>query len=161
METCVNLNDLNKWFGSFQVLDSINLSISTGEKVVICGPSGSGKSTLIRCVNALEPFQSGSVTVCGISVEKNGRNATEIQRRVGMVFQQFNLFPHLSVLKNCTLAPCRVLGLSGDEAESKAMHYLERVRIPEQASKYPADLSGGQQQRVAIARALTMEPELM
>ena len=161
METCVNLTDLNKWFGSFQVLDSINLSISTAEKVVICGPSGSGKSTLIRCVNALEPFQSGSVNVCGISVEKNGRNATDIQRRVGMVFQQFNLFPHLSVLKNCTLAPCRVLGLSDDEAEAKAMHYLERVRIPEQASKYPADLSGGQQQRVAIARALTMEPELM
>ena len=105
METCVNLNDLNKWFGSFQVLDSINLSISTAEKVVICGPSGSGKSTLIRCVNALEPFQSGSVNVCGIGVEKNGRNATDIQRRVGMVFQQFNLFPHLSVLKNCTLSP--------------------------------------------------------
>ena len=161
METCVKLDDLNKWFGSFQVLDSINLSISKGEKVVICGPSGSGKSTLIRCVNALEPFQSGAVNVCGISVEKNGRNATDIQRRVGMVFQQFNLFPHLSVLKNCTLAPCRVLGLSDDEAEAKAMHYLERVRIPEQASKYPADLSGGQQQRVAIARALTMEPELM
>ncbi len=146
METCINLNDLNKWFGTFQVLDSINLSISTAEKVVICGPSGSGKSTLIRCVNALEPFQSGSVNVCGISVEKNGRNATDIQRRVGMVFQQFNLFPHLSVLKNCTLAPCRVLGLSDDEAGAKAMHYLERVRIPEQASKYPADLSGGQQQ---------------
>ena len=161
MDTCVNLTDLNKWFGSFQVLDSINLSISIREKVVICGPSGSGKSTLIRCVNALEPFQSGSVNVCGISVEKNGINATDIQRRVGMVFQQFNLFPHLSVLKNCTLAPCRVLGLSDVEAESKAMHYLERVRIPEQASKYPADLSGGQQQRVAIARALTMEPELM
>ena len=133
-----------------------------GESRLLAGiPSGSGKSTLIRCVNALEPFQSGSVNVCGISVEKNGRNATDIQRRVGMVFQQFNLFPHLSVLKNCTLAPCRVLGLSDDEAEAKAMHYLERVRIPEQASKYPADLSGGQQQRVAIARALTMEPELM
>ena len=133
MESCVSLSDLNKWFGSFQVLDSINLSISTGEKVVICGPSGSGKSTLIRCVNALEPFQSGSVNVCGISVEKNGKNATDIQRRVGMVFQQFNLFPHLSVLYNCTLATCRVLGLSVVEAESKAMHYLERVRIPEQA----------------------------
>ena len=116
MQICVNLNDLNKWFGSFQVLDSINLSISKGEKVVICGPSGSGKSTLIRCVNALETFESGSVTVCGISVEKSGRNATDIQRRVGMVFQQFNLFPHLSVLKNCTLAPCRVLGLSDKEA---------------------------------------------
>ena len=120
METCVKLSELNKWFGSFQVLDSINLSISKGEKVVICGPSGSGKSTLIRCVNALETFESGSVTVCGISVEKSGRNATDIQRRVGMVFQQFNLFPHLSVLKNCTLAPCRVLGFSDDEAESKA-----------------------------------------
>lgn len=161
MKSCVNLEALNKWFGTFQVLNSINLSITSGEKVVICGPSGSGKSTLIRCINALEPFQEGSATVCDINVEKSGKNATDIQQKVGMVFQQFNLFPHLSVLDNCTLAPCRVLGLSKEEAESRAMNYLERVKIPEQASKYPADISGGQQQRVAIARALTMEPELM
>ena len=139
----------------------VEFVLERGEILGIVGESGSGKSTWIRCINRLEAHQKGTIIVDGVELTNDLRNIEKIRSEVGMVFQQFNLFPHLSVLKNCTLAPCLVLGLSDDEAESKAMHYLERVRIPEQASKYPADLSGGQQQRVAIARALTMEPELM
>ncbi len=157
---CVDIRGMSKWFGSFRVLNNIDIAVSAGEKVVICGPSGSGKSTLIRCMNSLEQFQSGSVTVCGVALEQDGTNAA-VQRRVGMVFQQFNLFPHLTVLENCTLALRLVLKLNADEAEARAREYLSRVRILEQANKYPADISGGQQQRVAIARALAMEPELM
>lgn len=158
---CVNIRGMSKWFGDFRVLNDIDISVSPGEKVVICGPSGSGKSTLIRCMNALEPFQRGSATVCGVSLDGDGKNAAAVQRRVGMVFQQFNLFPHLTVLGNCTLALRLVLKLNEEEARERALGYLKRVKIPEQADKYPADISGGQQQRVAIARALAMEPELM
>ena len=158
---CIDIQGLSKWFGNFQVLNNIALTVAGGEKVVICGPSGSGKSTLIRCMNLLENFQSGSATVCGVNLSGDGENAAAVQRRVGMVFQQFNLFPHLTALGNCALAPRLVLGLSESEAKERALSYLERVRILDQADKYPADISGGQQQRVAIARALAMEPELM
>lgn len=157
----VEMAGVHKWFGSFHVLRDINLSVARGERIVICGPSGSGKSTLIRCINGLEPFQRGRVVVDGIEVNDNLKNLSDVRRAVGMVFQQFNLFPHLTVLENCTLAPVWVRRMPKKDAEQLAMRYLERVRIPEQAGKYPAQLSGGQQQRVAIARALCMQPKVM
>ena len=155
------LRDVNKWYGEFHVLRDINLSVDQGEKIVICGPSGSGKSTMIRCINRLEEHQQGRVVVDGVELTEDLKSIDEVRREVGMVFQQFNLFPHLSVLENCTLAPVWVRGTPRKEAEALARHYLERVRIPEQAAKYPAQLSGGQQQRVAIARALCMQPKIM
>jgi general L-amino acid transport system ATP-binding protein len=161
MTEMVKIAGLNKWYGEFHVLRDINLDVGKGERIVICGPSGSGKSTAIRCINALEEFQEGQVVVDGIELGPNLKRVEEVRREVGMVFQSFNLFPHLSVLDNCTLAPIWVRGMPKKEAEATAMKYLERVRIPEQASKYPGHLSGGQQQRVAIARALTMNPKVM
>jgi ABC-type polar amino acid transport system ATPase subunit len=152
---------VDKWFGSFHALKSIDLSVPQGARIVICGPSGSGKSTLIRCINALENFQSGAIRVCGADLTEAQNRMQDIRRDVGMVFQQFNLFPHLTVLTNCTLALRRVLGKSRAEAVEIALNYLERVKIPEQAHKYPGQLSGGQQQRVAIARALCMNPKIM
>src|SRR5690606_10779840 len=148
-------------YGQFQVLTDINLDVRPGERIVICGPSGSGKSTLIRCINHLETIQKGKIIVDGIDLTAGGPNVANVRQEVGMVFQQFNLFPHLTILENCTLAPMRSRGLSKAEAEERAMKYLTRVRIPEQAQKYPSQLSGGQQQRVAIARALCMEPKIM
>lgn len=157
----VEIIRVNKWFGSFQVLKNIDLNVPVGARIVICGPSGSGKSTLIRCINGLEGVQSGAVRVCGVSLGGNRDRMEGIRRKVGMVFQQFNLFPHLTIMANCTLALTRVANRSKAEAASIALHYLERVKIPEQAHKYPRELSGGQQQRVAIARALCMNPEIM
>lgn len=158
----VEIASLDKWFGPFQALKNIDLVVPAGGRFVICGPSGSGKSTLIRCVNCLESFQSGSIRVNGFEAGQGGRRQlARIHRETGMVFQNFNLFPHLSVLSNCTLALRRVLGKSRQEAQEIALHYLERVRIPEQAHKYPSQLSGGQQQRVAIARALCLNPRVM
>ena len=157
----IEIVDMHKWFGKFHVLKDINLTVERGERIVICGPSGSGKSTLIRCINHLEEHQRGTITVDGISLTNNLKNIAEIRREVGMVFQQFNLFPHLTVMENCTLAPIWVRKLPKGEAEDIAMKYLERVRIPEQAGKYPGQLSGGQQQRVAIARSLCMNPRIM
>jgi general L-amino acid transport system ATP-binding protein len=157
----VEIDGLYKWFGNFQVLADINLKIRNGERVVICGPSGSGKSTLIRCINALEDYQRGEVRVEGVPLTQNLKRINEIRREVGMVFQQFNLFPHLTVLENCTLAPIQVRKMPKREAEAIARKFLDRVRIPEQADKYPGQLSGGQQQRVAIARALCMNPKIM
>ena len=157
----IEIVDMHKWFGKFHVLKDINLTVERGERIVICGPSGSGKSTLIRCINHLEEHQRGTITVDGISLTNNLKNIAEIRREVGMVFQQFNLFPHLTVMENCTLAPIWVRKLPKGEAEEIAMKYLERVRIPEQAGKYPGQLSGGQQQRVAIARSLCMNPRIM
>jgi general L-amino acid transport system ATP-binding protein len=157
----VGITNLNKWFGDFHVLRDINLDVGKGERIVICGPSGSGKSTLIRCINALEEFQEGRIVVDGIELGPNLRRVDEVRREVGMVFQSFNLFPHLTVLENCTLAPTWVRHLPKKEAELAAMKYLERVKIPQQAHKFPGQLSGGQQQRVAIARALTMNPKVM
>src|SRR6202040_133983 len=157
----VNIAGLNKWYGDFHVLRDINLDVGKGERIVICGPSGSGKSTLIRCINALEEFQEGKIVVDGIDLGPNLRRVDEVRREVGMVFQSFNLFPHLTVLDNCTLAPIWVRNMPKREAEAIARHHLARVRIPEQADKYPAQLSGGQQQRVAIARALCMQPKIM
>src|SRR6201981_2648971 len=157
----VEISGLHKWFGEFQVLADINLKVRNGERVVICGPSGSGKSTLIRCINALEDYQRGEVKVEGVPLTHNLKRIDEIRREVGMVFQQFNLFPHLTVLENCTLAPIHVRKMPPAEAEEIARRFLKRVRIPEQADKYPGPLSGGQQQRVAIARALCMNPKLM
>ncbi len=157
----VLIAEMNKWFGHFQALHDIDLVIRPGEKVVICGPSGSGKSTLIRCINRLESHQKGRIEVDGIELTDDPKTADRVRREVGMVFQQFNLFPHLSVLENCVLAPMSVRHLSRRDAEDRAMRYLERVRIPEQARKFPGQLSGGQQQRVAIARSLCMEPKLM
>ena len=157
----VEISGLHKWFGEFQVLADINLKVRNGERVVICGPSGSGKSTLIRCINALEDYQRGEVKVEGVPLTHNLKRIDEIRREVGMVFQQFNLFPHLTVLENCTLAPIHVRKMPKAEAEAVARKYLTRVRIPEQADKYPGQLSGGQQQRVAIARALCMSPKIM
>ena len=150
-----------KWYGEYQALHDVDLDVRRGERIVICGPSGSGKSTLIRCINQLEEHQSGTITVGGIELNKNSRNVQAIRREVGMVFQSFNLFPHLSVLENCMLAPVKVRRMSHRDAEEHAMKYLTRVRIPEQAKKYPGQLSGGQQQRVAIARALAMSPKVM
>ena len=160
-EVAVRMEGVDKWFDAFQALKGINLEVASGERVVICGPSGSGKSTLIRCLNRLEAVQGGRIWVDGKELTAGGRNIDIIRREVGMVFQQFNLFPHMTVLQNCTLAPMKVRGASRAEAEATARTYLERVRIPEQADKYPAQLSGGQQQRVAIARALCMNPKLM
>jgi general L-amino acid transport system ATP-binding protein len=157
----IKLNGVNKWFGDLHVLQDVDLSIRRGERVVICGPSGSGKSTLIRCINRLEQHDEGSIVVDGIELNQDTENVAAIRREVGMVFQHFNLFPHLSVLENCALPQIRARGASRDQAETKAMEYLRRVRIPEQASKFPSQLSGGQQQRVAIARSLCMEPKVM
>jgi general L-amino acid transport system ATP-binding protein len=157
----VTIAALNKWFGDFHVLRDINIEVGRGERIVICGPSGSGKSTLIRCINALEEFQEGAINVDGIELGPNLRRVDDVRREVGMVFQSFNLFPHLTVLENCTLAPIWVRNIPKKDAEDAAMKYLERVRIPQQAHKFPGQLSGGQQQRVAIARALTMNPKVM
>ncbi len=157
----VSIDGLNKWFGDFHVLRDINLDVAKGERIVICGPSGSGKSTLIRCINALEEFQEGQIVVDGIELGPNLRRVDEVRREVGMVFQSFNLFPHLTVLDNCTLAPIWVRNIPKKDAEATAMKYLERVKIPHQANKFPGQMSGGQQQRVAIARALTMSPKVM
>jgi len=157
----VSIKGLNKWYGDFHVLRDINLEVGKGERIVICGPSGSGKSTLIRCINALEEFQEGEIVVDSIALGPNLRRVDEVRREVGMVFQSFNLFPHLTVLENCTLAPIWVRNIPQKDAEVAAMKYLERVKIPHQAHKYPGQMSGGQQQRVAIARALTMSPKVM
>ena len=157
----VELVDVNKWYGSFHVLRNITLSVRRGERIVICGPSGSGKSTMIRCINRIEEHQSGRITVDGIELNNDVTRIEEVRREVGMVFQQFNLFPHLTILENCTLAPIWVRKMSQKQAEELAMHYLKRVKIPEQANKYPGQMSGGQQQRVAIARALCMNPKVM
>jgi general L-amino acid transport system ATP-binding protein len=157
----VAIEHVHKWFGDFHVLADISLNVRSGERVVICGPSGSGKSTLIRCINALEDYQQGRVIVDGKVLTQDLRRIDEVRREVGMVFQQFNLFPHLTVLENCTLAPIFVRGMPKKAAEDIAMQYLQRVKIPEQAHKYPGQLSGGQQQRVAIARALCMRPKIM
>ena len=157
----IEMIGVNKWYGQFHVLRDINLSVGQGERIVICGPSGSGKSTLIRCINRLEEHQAGRIIVEGVELTNDLRKIDEIRREVGMVFQNFNLFPHLSILENCTLAPIWVRKMPKREAEEVAMHYLTRVKIPEQAHKYPGQLSGGQQQRVAIARALCMNPKIM
>ena len=157
----IELRHVDKWYGEFHVLRDINLEVGRGERVVVCGPSGSGKSTMIRCINRLEQHQRGQIIVAGIELTSDVKNIEAIRREVGMVFQQFNLFPHLTVLENLTLAPIWVRKMPKKEAEETARHYLERVRIPEQAGKYPGQLSGGQQQRVAIARALCMKPEIM
>ena len=157
----IELSGVNKWYGSYQALSDINLSVRKGERVVICGPSGSGKSTLIRCINRLEVHQEGRIVVGGTELSENEKNIGEIRREVGMVFQHFNLFPHLTILQNCILAPVWVRKMDKKKATEIAMHYLERVRIPEQANKFPGQLSGGQQQRVAIARALCMSPKVM
>jgi general L-amino acid transport system ATP-binding protein len=160
-DTIVAVTGLNKWYGDFHVIRDINLDVARGERIVICGPSGSGKSTFIRCINALEEFQEGRIVVDNIELGPNLRRIDEVRRDVGMVFQNFNLFPHLSVLENCTLAPIWVRNIPKKDAEATAMKYLERVRIPDKADKYPGQLSGGQQQRVAIARALAMNPKVL
>src|SRR5690606_3997890 len=160
-EVAVEIIGMHKWYGEFHVLKDINLKVMRGERIVICGPSGSGKSTLIRCINRLEAHQRGDVIVDGITLTDDLKKIDEIRREVGMVFQHFNLFPHLTILENCTLGPIWVRKMPKKDAEAVAMKYLERVRIPEQASKYPAQLSGGQQQRVAIARSLCMNPKIM
>jgi general L-amino acid transport system ATP-binding protein len=160
-ETAVELVQLNKWYGDFHVLRDINLKVRGGERIVICGPSGSGKSTMIRCINRLEEHQGGQIFVDGVEVTADLKKIDEVRREVGMVFQHFNLFPHLTVLENCALAPIWVRKMPKKEAEEVALHYLQRVKIPEQANKYPGQLSGGQQQRVAIARALCMNPKIM
>ncbi len=160
-EVVVELNDVNKWYGEFHVLKNICLRVKKGEKIVVCGPSGSGKSTMIRCINRLEEHQQGDILVKGTPLTNDLKNIESVRREVGMVFQHFNLFPHLTVLDNCCLAPMWVRKLSRKEAEAVAMKYLERVHIPDQALKYPGQLSGGQQQRVAIARSLCMNPDIM
>ena len=160
-QAMITLKGVNKWFGDFHVLIDIDLEVAGGQRVVVCGPSGSGKSTLIRCINRLEEHDEGEITVDGITLDENMANVAAIRREVGMVFQQFNLFPHLSALDNCVLAQVRARGTPRREAADRAMRYLERVRIPEQAGKFPGQLSGGQQQRVAIARSLCMEPKVM
>jgi general L-amino acid transport system ATP-binding protein len=157
----VSIAGLNKWYSDFHVLRDIDIDVGRGERIVICGPSGSGKSTLIRCINALEEFQEGRIVVDGIELGPTLRRVDEVRREVGMVFQSFNLFPHLTVLENCTLAPIWVRNTPKKDAEAIAMKFLDRVKIPQQANKYPGQLSGGQQQRVAIARALTMNPKVM
>ena len=157
----VEIVGVNKWYGDFHVLRDINLRVMGGERIVICGPSGSGKSTMIRCINRLEEHQQGRIIVDGIELTNDLKKVDEVRRDVGMVFQHFNLFPHLTVLENCTLAPIWVRKMPKQEAEEIARHYLKRVKIPEQANKYPGQLSGGQQQRVAIARALCMNPKIM
>jgi general L-amino acid transport system ATP-binding protein len=157
----VELLGVHKWFGQFHVLKNINLSVAKGERIVICGPSGSGKSTMIRCINRLEEHQQGRILVDGVELTNDLKNIDTVRREVGMVFQHFNLFPHLTVLENCTLAPIWVRGMPKKDVQDLAMQYLERVKIPEQADKYPGQLSGGQQQRVAIARSLCMQPNIM
>ncbi len=160
-QNAIEFVDVHKWYGSFHVLRAVNLTVGRGERIVVCGPSGSGKSTLIRCVNRLEEHQRGTIRVDGIELTADIRRIDEVRRDVGMVFQQFNLFPHLTILENCTLAPIWVRKTPKREAEDLAMKLLTRVKIPEQAHKYPGQLSGGQQQRVAIARALCMNPKIM
>jgi general L-amino acid transport system ATP-binding protein len=160
-EEAIEIVNLNKWYGQFHVLRDINLTVYKGERIVICGPSGSGKSTLIRCVNALEEHQKGKITVDGTLLSSDIKNIDKVRSEVGMVFQHFNLFPHLTILENCTLAPIWVRKIPKREAEETAMHFLRKVKIPEQALKYPGQLSGGQQQRVAIARSLCMKPRIM
>ena len=160
-DSTISIRGMHKWFGDFHVLKDINLEVSRGERIVICGPSGSGKSTLIRCINRLEEHQQGSIVVDGTELTSDLKNIEIIRSEVGMVFQHFNLFPHLTALENCTLAPIWVRKMPKAEAEEAAMRFLERVRIPEQALKYPGQLSGGQQQRVAIARSLCMNPRIM
>ncbi len=160
-EIAVKLRDVNKWYGEFHVLKNLNLDVKRGERIVICGPSGSGKSTMIRCINRLEEHQRGQIIVDGIELNNDIKNIDQIRKEVGMVFQHFNLFPHLTVLENCCLAPMWVRKIPRKEAEATAMEYLERVKIPHQAKKFPGQLSGGQQQRVAIARSLCMKPRIM
>lgn len=160
-DAIIEMNAVSKWYGKFQVLDNVSLSVRRGERVVICGPSGSGKSTLIRCINRLEEHQKGQILVNGIEMNDNVRNISRIRSSIGMLFQQFNLFPHLSVLENLTIGPTLVRKMNTSQATELAMHYLEKVRIADQAHKFPLQLSGGQQQRVAIARALCMQPEIM
>jgi general L-amino acid transport system ATP-binding protein len=157
----VEMQDVNKWYGAFHVLRDINLTVTRGERIVICGPSGSGKSTLIRCINRLEEHQKGRIVVNGTELTNDLKKIDDVRREVGMVFQHFNLFPHLTILENCTLAPIWVKKMQKRDAQEVAMHYLDRVKIPEQAHKYPGQLSGGQQQRVAIARSLCMNPKIM
>jgi len=160
-EVAIQISSMNKWYGSFHVLRDINLTVNRGERIVVCGPSGSGKSTLIRCINRLEEHQAGQIIVDGIELTSDLKNIDKIRSEVGMCFQHFNLFPHLTILENCTLAPIWVRKTPKKEAEEIAMQYLEKVKIPEQANKYPGQLSGGQQQRVAIARSLCMRPRIM
>ena len=160
-EAIIKIENMNKWFGDFQVLKDINLEVEKNKKIVVCGPSGSGKSTLIRCINRLEEHQKGSIVVDGTELNENTKNIEQIRAEVGMVFQQFNLFPHLSILDNCTLAPIWVRKMPKKKAQELAMHQLEKVQISDQAQKFPGQLSGGQQQRCAIARALCMEPKIM
>jgi general L-amino acid transport system ATP-binding protein len=157
----IEMRNVNKWYGEFHVLRDVNLTVEKGQKIVICGPSGSGKSTMIRCINRLEEHQKGKIIVDGVELTNDLRNIDAVRREVGMVFQHFNLFPHLTILENLTLAPIWVRKTPKKEAEELAMHYLQRVRIPEQANKFPGQLSGGQQQRVAIARSLCMKPKIM
>ena len=160
-EVAIQITKMNKWYGQFHVLRDIDLTVYEGERIVICGPSGSGKSTLIRCINRLEEHQAGSIVVDGTELSSDLKNVDKVRSEVGMVFQHFNLFPHLTILENCTLAPIWVRKIPRKEAEATAMHFLEKVKIPEQAHKYPGQLSGGQQQRVAIARSLCMMPRIM
>src|SRR4051795_2885249 len=160
-DVAIEMVEMNKWYGDFHVLKNINLRVMRGERIVVCGPSGSGKSTMIRCINRLEEHQKGRIVVDGIELTNDLKRIDEIRREVGMVFQHFNLFPHLTILENCTLAPIWVKKMPKKDAEEVAMHYLKRVKIPEQANKYPGQLSGGQQQRVAIARSLCMSPKIM
>jgi len=160
-EVAIEIRNMNKWYGDFHVLKDINMVVNRGERIVVCGPSGSGKSTLIRCINRLEVHQKGDIIVDGTELSSDLKNIDKIRSEVGMCFQHFNLFPHLSILENCTLAPIWVRNTPKKEAEEVAMHFLEKVKIPEQALKYPGQLSGGQQQRVAIARSLCMKPRIM
>jgi len=160
-EIMIQISEMHKWYGDFHVLKNINLTVNHGERIVVCGPSGSGKSTMIRCINRLEEHQKGRIIVDGIELSNDLKKIDEIRREVGMVFQHFNLFPHLTILENLVLAPMWVRQIPRDQAEATAMKYLERVKIPEQALKYPGQLSGGQQQRVAIARSLCMSPKIM
>jgi general L-amino acid transport system ATP-binding protein len=160
-EAAIRIEGLDKFYGPFHALKGVNLNVARGEKIVVCGPSGSGKSTMIRCINRLEEHDRGRIVVLGTELNDDVRHIDEIRREVGMVFQHFNLFPHMTVLDNCTIAPMLVRGISRADAEATARKFLEKVRIPEQANKYPGQLSGGQQQRVAIARALCMQPKIM
>ena len=160
-DVCIQINNMHKWYGEFHVLKDINLEVCKGERIVVCGPSGSRKSTMIRCINRLEEHQQGDIIVDGVELTNDLKNIDAVRREVGMCFQHFNLFPHLTILENCTLAPIWVRKMPKKEAEEIAMHYLERVKIPDQANKYPGQLSGGQQQRVAIARSLCMKPNIM
>jgi general L-amino acid transport system ATP-binding protein len=161
VDTAIHIEGLNKWYGAYHALRDINLTVAPGERIVVCGPSGSGKSTMIRCINALEAHQAGQITVDGTVLSSDLKNIDTVRSEVGMCFQHFNLFPHLTILENCTLAPIWVRKTPKSEAEDTAMHFLEKVKIPDQAHKYPGQLSGGQQQRVAIARSLCMKPRIM